>query len=217
MRTTTVGLEIGELLGGQGQCLPSIDGRQATCTPDLAPQVLFLGRFKAGIKHPGLLQSLNSGIIDVHAPRLIVCGIREDAQPMQIIEDGIGVFLFRAHRIGIVKTLTEAALVLLRKQPVEKRGARVADMDAAGGRWGKTDGNCHERGVADELDLGKAGLKTSIRRKYGQFRSSKKSNGPPLSKRPALFAKDCRIRPGPWSIQAPVARTAGGRCHRSAG
>src|SRR5690606_27054850 len=110
---------------------------------DLAPEVELLRRFVAGIEQPCPLQPVGGRVIDLESSRLIFGGVLEDAEPMQVVEDRIGIFLFRARDISVVEALDEASAVLGGEQPVEQRGARIADMDMAGRRWGETDSNGH--------------------------------------------------------------------------
>jgi hypothetical protein len=131
------------------QRLTAIDRRQAARAAHLAAKVELLRRFVAGIEHTGRLQPFDRGVVDLETSRLIFGGVWKDAQPVQVIQDGIGELLLRAGNVCVVEALDEPALVVHGEQPVEQRGARIADMDAAGRRWGKTYGNCHERGVAN--------------------------------------------------------------------
>ena len=147
MRPAPVGLVFGYLRMGELQRLATIDRRQPARAADLAPEVEFLRRLVAGVEQPCPLQPVDGVVIDLESPRLVLGGVLEDAEPMQVVEDRVGIFLPGPRDIGVVEALDEAAAVLGGEQPVEQRRARIADMDVAGGRWGETDGNGHWRAV----------------------------------------------------------------------
>jgi hypothetical protein len=52
-----------------------------------------------------------------------------DSQPLQIGLDRVGVFRLRTLEISIVEAQNERSIAALGEQPVEQRGAGVADMD----------------------------------------------------------------------------------------
>ena len=149
VRPAAVGLIFRDLRGRQRQRFAAIDRRQTAGASHLSAQVEFFRRFVAGIKKARRLQFLDGRIIDLEAFRLVFGRVLENAQPVEIVKDRIRIFLSGTGYVGIVKTLDEAPLVLLREKPVEKCGARIADMDAAGGRRSETDGDVHGRGLKD--------------------------------------------------------------------
>ncbi len=67
-----------------------------------------------------------------------------EAEPVQILLDRVDIFLLRSLRVGIVEAQDEGPPGLPRDQPVEQRGAQVADMDVARGR-GREAGDGHGR------------------------------------------------------------------------
>src|SRR5258705_6866154 len=60
-------------------------------------------------------------------------------KPAQILEDALLEFLLGPLRIGVLDAQDERAVVAAREQPVEQRGARVADVQLAGGAWREAD------------------------------------------------------------------------------
>ena len=147
MRPAPVGLVFGDLRVGKLQRLAAVDGRQPARAADLAPEVELLRRLVAGVEQPCPLQPVDGFVVDLESPRLIFGGVLEDAEPMQVVEDRVGILLPGPRDVGIVEALDESAAVLRGEQPVEQRRARIADMDVAGGRWGEADGNGHWRAV----------------------------------------------------------------------
>jgi hypothetical protein len=59
--------------------------------------------------------------------------------PRQIAFDGFGVFGARAREIGVVEAQNEPPGPAPGEQPVQQRGAGVADVDAPRGRGRETD------------------------------------------------------------------------------
>src|SRR5205807_10074986 len=57
-----------------------------------------------------------------------------ETEPSQAVENGVDRRLGRALAIGVFDPQQHAAAVRARKQPVEQRGARAADVEKAGGR-----------------------------------------------------------------------------------
>src|SRR5919201_1263864 len=60
-------------------------------------------------------------------------------EPAQILEDAGLRFTSRSLDIGILDAQDECAVLAARQQPVEKRGARVAHVQLAGGAWRESD------------------------------------------------------------------------------
>ena len=94
------------------------------------------------------------GVIDVglHAFGLPVGAIRAflfqphafvpmQPHPAQILEDGLFGFGRRTLPIGVFDAEDEGAVLPARQQPVEERGARVADVQVTG--WGRGEANAH--------------------------------------------------------------------------
>ncbi|GAA4641729.1 hypothetical protein GCM10023115_01570 [Pontixanthobacter gangjinensis] len=60
-----------------------------------------------------------------------------NAEPRQIGADCVDIFFFAPFGIGIVDPQHEFSAQFLGEHPIVQRGANVADMKAASGRWGK--------------------------------------------------------------------------------
>ena len=149
VRLAALGLER-RLLGlAELQRLAPVDRRQPPRQPYLAAELQLLRRLVAGIELAGRLQPFDGRRVGVEARRLVDDDVRAHAQPMQILLDLVGIFLPRAGDVGVVEAQHEAAAVLQREQPVEQRGARVADMDVAGRRRREADGDGHGCGGSE--------------------------------------------------------------------
>jgi hypothetical protein len=129
----------------QLQCLAAINRRQATRQAKATAPLQLLGCFVAGIEQPRPLQPLHCCVVERDAPGLILDRVGRDAEPGEVLQCCIGIFLPRACHVGIVEALHEAAAVLQRKQPVEQSSARVADVQIAGRRRREADGDWHWR------------------------------------------------------------------------
>ena len=145
VRLAPLALQGRDLVRSERQRLAPVDRGEFARQPHLSPQFQFFLGFVAWIEQAGGLEALDGGVVAVEAPRLILRLVRINAEPMQVVESGVGEFLLRAGDICIVETLDEASPMLQRKQPVEQGGARIADVDIACRRWSETDGDCHGR------------------------------------------------------------------------
>ncbi len=61
------------------------------------------------------------------------------AKPAKVLEDGQLRFARRTLGVGVLDAEDERPVVPARKEPVEQRRARVADVQVAGWGWGETD------------------------------------------------------------------------------
>jgi len=66
-----------------------------------------------------------------------------EPQPTQVAINRLFKRLGRTRRIGVVDPEQEAAAHLFGEQPIEQRGAGIADMQQPGGRRRETDDDRH--------------------------------------------------------------------------
>ena len=132
---------------GPQAILVRIRQRQAGAVIDRGPahvqQLLALEiQFGRGLEHlvkPALgLQRLGLGAVAVQPQGLTLDPVPMQAQPVEIALDALDIFLARALPVGIVKPQDEGSAGLPGDQIVEQRGAQVAHMNVAGGRWRET-------------------------------------------------------------------------------
>ncbi len=131
--------QLGAVFGREGERSAVVDRRLAGGDLALAAAVEFQLGFVAGIEPARGLQSVGGGLMRGHALGLTGEEIVRDAEPAEVFDDGGFVFGLGAFGVGIVDAQQELAAVLLREEEVEQRRARIADMQQAGGRWGKAD------------------------------------------------------------------------------
>ena len=132
-------LELRALVSRQLQRRPVIHRRPAARLGDLAFDVQLLRRLVGRIEQAHGAQLVGGLVIDAEAFGLVEGLDPGQAQPGQVLlEDGL-VFLGRALKVGIVDAQDELAALAARKQPVDERGAHIADMDAASGRGSESD------------------------------------------------------------------------------
>ena len=89
------------------------------------------------------LQALGRRLVEGHALGLAMDAIRRNTEPGEVVRNPVGKGPRRAFAIGVVEAEDETAALASGKQPVEQRRAQIADMNAAGGRRGETDGDGH--------------------------------------------------------------------------
>src|SRR5262249_21747802 len=71
-----------------------------------------------------------------------------EAQPAQVLEHAGFGFPGRSLLIGVLDAENERAALAAREQPVEERGAGVANVQVAGWTWSETDAHPHRRSEA---------------------------------------------------------------------
>src|SRR6185437_11023685 len=81
-----------------------------------------------GIETAAGLQFLRRALVRVAALALPREVIVRQSEPLQVFENGTLVFRLAALGAGVVDAQQELAALLLREQPVEHGGARIADM-----------------------------------------------------------------------------------------
>src|SRR5258708_5707466 len=70
-------------------------------------------------------------------------------QPFEAFENRARRLVRRTLQVGILDAQQEFAAQLARKQPVEQRRARGADVQIAGGRWSEANANSHKHERSD--------------------------------------------------------------------
>jgi len=110
-----------------------VDRRQPARKTDPAATPPFVRRLITGLEKTGVFQSLRVIVVKFGPLRLALDAVGRDTQPGQIAFDPVGEPSLRTLPVGVVKPENEAPAGAFREQPVEQRGAGVADVDAAGG------------------------------------------------------------------------------------
>jgi hypothetical protein len=139
MRLAARAFERGPLVRRQTQGGAVIDRRKTARLLALAAPVKLVRRLIGRIEPAQILKLRGGRVVGRHPLRLAAHQVRPNSEPFQIRLDRIGVFRLRTLEIGIVEAEDERAAAAAREEPVEKRGAGVADMDAAGRRWREPD------------------------------------------------------------------------------
>ena len=139
MRPAARSLERGPLGVGQAQRGAVVDRRSAERLLALAPPVELLRRLVGGIEAALRLERFGGGVIGRHPLRLAAHQVGLDAEPGEILLDRLGVFGLRALEVGVVEAEDERPAMPAGVEPVEQRGAGVADMNAPGRRGRETD------------------------------------------------------------------------------
>jgi len=70
-----------------------------------------------------------------------------EAEPLKSVDDALDEFGLVALGVGVFDAEDHDAALLAGVEPVEESGARAADVEVTGGRWGEADadgGVCHE-------------------------------------------------------------------------
>ena len=65
-------------------------------------------------------------------------------QPVEIVADAFGVLFLRALAVGVVHTQNKRPAMLLGIQPIQRRGADIADVQAPCRAWRKTNNRGHQ-------------------------------------------------------------------------
>ena len=114
-----------------------VDRRQAAAQRDLALQLQLLRGLVGGIDPACVLQLGKGVFIQVEPLRLAELGIGGEPQPSEVFADRGDIFLAAALCISVVDPQQELArplvVALPGEQPVVKRSAQVADVEAARG------------------------------------------------------------------------------------
>ena len=140
VRLAALGFERGALGVGQLERGAIVDRRTAERLLALAPAVELLGRLVGGIEPARALQRLGRRFVKRHPLRLAAFQVGDDSEPGEVGLDRVGVFAPRPLEVGVVEAQDEAAAGAQGEEPVDQRGARVADMDEPGRRGGEADG-----------------------------------------------------------------------------
>ncbi len=85
----------------------------------------------AGIKKPSRLQTAGSRIVELRAIGLPFLPVPGESEPQQIVTNALRELVRRAFQVGVVEPQNEAACIFARKQPVERGGTHVADVETA--------------------------------------------------------------------------------------
>ena len=109
---------------------------------------------KAGIDAARRLELIESHAVLGHAVDLAVGAVMRQPQPLQVAINRLLEFLGRSRRIGIVDAQQKAAAMFLGEQPVQQRGAGIADMQQACGRRREADSDRHQRASRKALVMG---------------------------------------------------------------
>src|SRR5688572_17732598 len=99
------------------------------------------------------LQEVGSSDVAIGPQRLTLLARPGQPQPAEVAADALGEFLGRALRVRIVEAQPERAAGLAGEQPVEQRGAHVANVQAPGGARRKADGDRHGSGLSREAKV----------------------------------------------------------------
>jgi hypothetical protein len=145
VRPAAFGLQPGAIVGRKPQRFTIIDRRQSAAEQHFPFQLQLFGRFIGRIDMAGRAQPVERCFIARKARRLRLLGVGSHAQPVEIRADRGREGWGGPGGIGIVHPQQEATAGLAGEQPVQKRGAHIADMKAPGGRWRKT-GDDHGAG-----------------------------------------------------------------------
>ena len=139
MRLAALSLERGALGVGQLERGAIVDRRAAERLLALAPAVELLGRLVGGIEPARPLQRLGRRFVKRHPFRLAAFQVGDDSEPGEVGLDRVGVFAPRPLEVGVVEAQDEAPVGAQGEEPVDQRGARVADVDEPGRRGGEAD------------------------------------------------------------------------------
>ncbi len=168
---------------GQAQGRAIVNRRRAARDLQAALALQLVRRLVAGIEPPGLLQPFRGGLIEREPLRLAELAVRRDAQPFEIDLDAQRIFLGGSFGIGVVESQDELAAMLAGEKIVQQRRARIADMDAAGGRRRESHhGRDEDRRFMSEVNHGGRFIASAAFWEIGAFR-------------PFLAARSLRIAP----------------------
>ena len=144
MRQLAVGQRPLVLLPGHLQRAAVVDRRALLAELLLALVAQLLLRFEAGVEPAGGLQPLGRRGIERHAVGLAELFIPVEAEPAEILLQRLGIFGLAALGIGVVEAQQHLAAELAGEQPVDQRGAGIADMEVARRRGGEAE--FHDQG-----------------------------------------------------------------------
>ena len=113
---------------------PVVDRRPAHVPLLLALELKFGGGFPSFVEPPQVPEPVRGFVVEVKPGGLVLDPVPIEAEPLEILPDGVDMFLTGTFRVGIVDTQDEGAARLPRNQPVQKRGTQIAHMDEAGWR-----------------------------------------------------------------------------------
>ena len=143
------GLQFRAPIRRQAQRGAVVEGRQTARHLPFSPAAAeFVLGFVARIEAAGGDQRLLRLFVARGAIGLAKRVVPVEAQPGEIGADGVGVFFGRAFAIGIVEAQQERAVVTAGEQPVDERGADVADVQAAGRARCEAADRLHRQGLA---------------------------------------------------------------------
>jgi hypothetical protein len=100
----------------------------------LAARVELLGGLIRRVQPAQSLEPGGDRIVGRHPLRLAAHQVRPHSKPFQIRLDRVGVFRSRTLKIRVVEAQDERPAVAADEEPVQQRGAGIADVDAAGRR-----------------------------------------------------------------------------------
>ncbi|MGY3679455.1 hypothetical protein ACVWXU_003078 [Streptomyces sp. TE33382] len=136
-----LGLVRGDPLGREVAAVAVVAGRLAGRAGGVAPGVELLGRAVAVVRVAGGEELLGDVLVDVHALRLAVRGVRAadtgalvpvEAEPAHRVEQLVVRLLGVARRVGVLDTEDQGALVVPGEGPVEESCPDQAHMGVAG-------------------------------------------------------------------------------------
>ena len=109
----------------------------------LALQAQFFLRFVTGINAAIGLQFFDYDVVAVIAVFLVEAVIPSQAHPDHSVFHRLFVFQRRAFGVGVIHAQKKVPFVRAAKKPRDDGGARIADMEVAGGGRGETDADGH--------------------------------------------------------------------------
>ena len=117
-----------------------VDGRAAERLLAFATAVELFGRLVGGIELACPLERLGRLTVKRHPLRLPAFQVGDDSEPGEVGLDRISIFAPRSFEVGVVEAQDEATGRSRGEQPIDQRGARVADVNEPGRRGGEADG-----------------------------------------------------------------------------
>ncbi len=112
--------------------LALVDRRQPAPEQHLAAKLELLGRLVAGVDAAGLAQPLELAFVQVESLRLTHDPLGPQAEPVEIVADGLVEPGGRALPVGVVDAQDEAAAVLPGEEIIVQRRADVAHVQPSG-------------------------------------------------------------------------------------
>ena len=134
IRPLAVSLGGGALFRSQFQHRAVVDRRLAALDPHFSLEAQLVLILEAGIEPAGSLQPVGGLFVAVQTGRLLDRLVPGQAEPAQIMGDGLHIFRAGALGIEIIQPQGKISLVTAGKKPGNQRHAGTGDMQMAGGR-----------------------------------------------------------------------------------